>query len=544
MVDEVNNYDLVWALTQGTINAQLRWLFTKLTPPGQQGIQHVSFGQLYQADGKTVKDGVHVDGYLGTPSIEIAEGNDSTVYLFIPFVSGTLQHLGYGNTGLYTVDLKPDPNNRAATTWTLCFKVDLNIADITHGLDCSTGKPPANMHKETYDKLCNFKSSDFTIRQIFLDLQNVDLVTYLPLRSTIPANATATLTNNGTTTPNQPDPLASIALQIAMPLYFKDLDANADNNPYILGYTANASFNDVSAFQPTGTVYSTHYYEPPKRMPTDPDLSTFEFLLVTHHRTPPLTNLGFSYNLVDRTGISGTGRVANATVVNDWLANTSLHGGSVIETIAKAVGVPLGNISYDKTRYQWSGGIEYTREDYGFGPIEAKVKAINSVTIAFSHSETDGSGKSGPGLAISGSFAVRMEFDDIVCDGSYTRTQPFSMSIVMSPGTGADANATVTLSRGPVRRSDAYNDSDLGKLCKIPGISDAVEAIMEAILKDPFDSLENLEVEHFSSTVDSGLQTLSSQIVLPAPSVFAYKNVSFNDEFDLVTDFNYITKDQ
>jgi hypothetical protein len=544
MVDDLNNYDMVWALTQGTINAQLQWLFTKLTPPGQQGIQHVTFGQLFQADGKTVRDGVHVDAYLGVPSIEIAEGNDSTVYLYIPFVSGTLQHLGYGSTGVYTVNLAPDRANRAATTWTLCFKADINVADLTPTLDCQSGTPPANMHKETYQKLCNFQSSDFTIRQIFLDLQNVDMVTYLPNKSTIPANVTASYTSDGTTTPNQPDPMASIALQLAMPLYFKDLDASSENNPYILGYTANANFNQVSAFQPTGTVYSTHYYEPPARQPTDPDLSTFELLLVTHHKNPPLGNLGFGYNLVGRTGISGTGRVANATVVSDWLANSALPGGSVMDALGRAMEIPVSAISYDAATHRWSGESRATLADQHFAFITAKVSTTRKLSVTFSQSETDASGKTGPGLSVAGSFAARLDFDDVVCNGHFTRTQPFTMSIVMAPGIGSDGNATVTLSRSDIQRGKPGNDSDLGKLCKIPGIEQAVEAIMEDMLKNPLDNLNDLEVKNFGSTVDGGLRTLSSQIILPAPSVFAYKDIAFDDEFDLVTDFNYITQNQ
>jgi hypothetical protein len=548
MVNALNDYDLVWALTQGTINAQLAWLFTKLTPPGQRGIEHVSFGQLFEADGKTVKDGLHVDGDLGVPSIEIGEGNDNTVFLFVPFERGTLQHLGLGG-GVYTVDLRPDPEHRAATTWTLCFKVDLNIADITSSLDCSTGRPPRSMHQETYDRLCHFKSSDFTVRQIFLDVQNVDLARYRSERSTIPATVVASVTSDGTTTPSQPDPQAAVAMQRAMTLYLQDLRADGRTNPYILGYTANASFDEVSALQPTGTVYSTHAYEAGANQPAEPDLSTFEFLLVTHHKTPPLTNLGFSYNLVDRAGISGTGRVANATVVRDWLANSALPHGSLIDAISRAVGVSLKPESYDPARHQWTGSQTYIRRRYEFGVIgiefvTADVKSIHAVTVAFSQSVTDSSGKRGPGLQISGTFAARFEFDATICDGHYTRFQPFSMSILMSPGIGANANSTVVLSRSQVSLGDPWDDSDLGEACDIPKLKDVGEDIMKLVLTKPLADLDGLEVQRFASAIDGGLKTLSSQVILPAPSIFAYKDVSFNDEFDLVTELNYITQDQ
>lgn len=566
-MSELNDFDMVWAITQGTINSQLQWLFTKLTPPGQQGISYVSFGQLYQEGTTTIKDGMHVEGYLGTPSIEIDQGNDGTVLLYIPFTSGTLQHLGFGSAAVYSVDLTPDPNNPDTTTWKLCFKCNLNINDITKSLDCSAQSPPANMHQETFNKLCHFASSDFTIRQIFLDLQNVDMVTYMPNQSTMPANPIATLTSNGTTQTNQPDPMASTALSNLMPMYFKELDANSASNPYILGYTANANFDDVSAFQPTDTVYSTHYYTPSESQtgtwmpgtivkvsmadaasPTDQsgsdDLSTFNFLLTTHHKTPPTVNLGFNYNLVTETGISGTGRVANTTVVSDWLASSALSNGCVIGVIADAAGVLMSDLSYDATTYQWTGSHTQQVDDQKIAWATAKVTTINSVTIKFSASETDSSGVTGPGLAISGSFASRFDFNTGLCKGHYTRTQPYSMSIVMQPGIGNDGNATVTLSRSAVTTGDASDNSDLGGLCKIPGLKQAIEAIVEDMIKDPLQKMDTMEVSAFGSIMNNALGTLSSQIILPAPSIFAYKNLSFNDEFDLVTDFNYSTQDQ
>jgi len=139
-------------------------------------------------------------------------------------------------------------------------------------------------------------------------------------------------------------------------------------------------------------------------------------------------------------------------------------------------------------------------------------------------------------------MGARYEFDTGICTGDYTRTQPFSMSIVMQPGVGTDGNGMITLSTSSVTKGDATDSSNLGGACKIPGIKQAIGALVESLVKDPLARIDSFEVTIFSGAVSGALSTLSSQIILPAPSVFMYKDLSFNNEFDLVADFSYSTQ--
>ncbi len=541
MADELNGFDMVWAITEKTLNEQLAWRFTRPAQPGQPSLAHVTFGELFAADGTTVKDGFHVDAVLGAPWIEIPEGNTSTIELFLPFASGTLQHLGVGNTGVYTVDLAPDPKSPATTTWVLCFKTDLNLADITQHLDCAAGTPPPMMHQETYSQLCQFKSSGFSIQQLFLNLENVDLASYLPQRSSIPAQVTASVTSGGTTTPNQPDPAAAQALQLALLLYFKNLSADSKSSPYILGYSANAGANQSSALQPTGTAYSTHRYQPMPRMPALVGASTLNLLLVTDNRTPPSSNLAFNYNLVDRPGISGTARISPRVLASDWLSNSPPPRVSIIEAIAWAAGVGSWEIQYLPATYEWTGTMEVPSQTFVTFVRGKKIREIyvHSVSIKLSQRETDANGRSGPGLAITGGSGIRLYFnDDTLGHGTYTQTLPFSMSIVMLPGPG-QSGASISLSRSHVTTGKPQISFDVRGGDPFARLLDQINVSFAA---SEFARLENLDVKTLEPAVSQALGLFPTQIVLPAPATFAYTGLWFDDQLVLTSDFTYVTR--
>ncbi len=542
MADELNGFDMVWAITEKTLNEQLAWRFTRPAPPGQPSMAQVTFGELFAADGTTVKDGLHVDAVLGAPRIEIPAGNTSTIELFIPFASGTLQHLGVGSTGVYTVDLAPDPKHPAATTWTLCFKVDLNLADITPHLDCAAGTPPATMHQETYTQLCQFKSSGFTIQQVFLNLENVDLASFLPQRSSIPAQVMATVTTGGTTTANQPDPGAAQALQLALLLYFKNLSADPKSSPYILGYSANATANQPSALQPTGTAYSTHRYQPVPHMPTLFGASTLNLLLVTNHRTPPRANLAFNYNLVSRAGISGTGRIAPGVVCLDWLGKASQPGGgSLITSLAWTIGVAGTLLSYNPDHYEWSGieriTIPLDGKTFRFGQADQFER--RDLSIKLSKRETDAHGRSGPGLAINGAFGIELDLHNKdLGHGQMLYLHPYSFSLVMLPGAGK-VGAAISLSQSNVTKGKPTFTSTV----QDRNIFDYLTALIVAEgLAEKFERVENLHIDQIGQSVGRALQALSTQIVLPAPSTFTYHGLEFDDQLTLITDFTYTTR--
>jgi hypothetical protein len=536
MADELNGFDMVWAVTEQTLNDQLGAIFGGAARPGGPDLARVSFGELFEADGKTVKDGLHVDGVLAPPRIEIPEGNASTVLLFLTFASGTLQHLDLQQAGVLSVDLTPDPRRPAATTWTLCLEVDVNVADIGERLDCRSTRPPSGMHPQTFQQLCHFKTTGFSVRQLFLGLENVDLARFRPDRSMIPEGVTATYRRDGTTTLDTPDPNAGPDLQMAMALYLQHL--GSDNNPYVLGYTTEAGANETSAFQPTATAYSTRRYQPARNDSFYPGLSTLNLLLVTHHRRLPLASLGFNYNLVGRLGISGTGRVANATVVGDWLANPRAPGGSLIDAVAGAFGMAAGSLTYQPASFQWVGALEVPIHDAVFGRPGVVGTELRAATVRLSRHETDASGRSGPGLAIEGSFGYRIRCADYYFGfGTYTHVEPFRQSIVIRPELGP-GGSSVELTSSQLIRQPPQETFDL-RGGEFYGPRE-FDALVGNPLNPRFQQFQSLEIGKIGPTMNAALRALSGQIILPAPTTFVYRSLAFDEVFTLIAEFDYV----
>lgn len=532
----LQSYDMIWAITQDTLNTQIQNAFNKIPPGDNPPMGQVKFGDLDKA-------GFEVDGLMKPPAIAIEEGAADQVNLTISFVNGTFTHKDFAGN-VYVVDLNPK-TNPSVDGLALAFKANLNIADMPK-MDCSK-KPPQNMDIDLYNNLCKFVSSDFSISQIFLDLQNADAVTFLQGKSTIPQEADATEYDKAD--PSKGRAVKDTLFRDLMPTFFQVyieyLAGNPDKSPYIFGYTAIKPGNQASALQPTGSVFSTFYNS------GNPDYSTLNFLMMTDNGVVNQNPSPLSSEPVvppsSGDGPAGTGYIANDKLATDWLQNDSLKNGSVIHSIGKQLG-----IDDDRILYHGKDGFTGSQTNDLSNPPSVDGCTFNSGTstpsfsITFSNTVKDDNGDTFPGLIINGQISVVAHYtkkDLYHCNLTATLSSSFSFGITIKPGIGNNSGSIilgVTTPQIDKGTPDFRYDSEV---CQV------FDAVFDLLTEDLLgligvinitnSVISNIDLSGLQSNLATALDNLQCQVVLPAPETFIYQTIALDDNNDLIVDFHY-----
>jgi hypothetical protein len=252
MADDVFiDFDMVVAISQSEINAQLRQLATAGSIPTQMFV-----GQSTDASGQYVyttyasadavpKDAPFVAGTF-VPQIRIA-ATGTVINLVLAFDGGSAAFAeAWGPLGLKTYELNG---------WVYEVPVNLDLAAIAAG---DLENVPADVQLQ----LSAFTPTMFQVSSLFMDFDATNLLSWTPT-SAAPGGPADGLT----------------WLAVFMQFYLRD--RVKDHNPFILGYTASAKSaqqanpNVPALLQPTGTTFTLY------QDPADADRSTLNFVLVT-----------------------------------------------------------------------------------------------------------------------------------------------------------------------------------------------------------------------------------------------------------------------
>ena len=305
---DLTGFDLVWAVTENTVNAQLNWLMEGGLIP-----RAIRMGDLNT-------DGIAIGG---------DEGTDDECILALPTPAAPLLDFDTGQAKLGHLFLTVEKGT--ATTWTgfgasarqvkydiagsrLAFNVNLNIGQIAHE---DLSKPGGRIPPEIGKILQHFDSSMFSIQSIFLDFQNSDLDTFNE-------NVSVIRLAQGGVSADEHDPSVSFLRQNFAKMMGSWISKfRGADNPFILGYpvTRNQPSAEVKTIlQPTGANLSVKAYDYGSAADdhTKDGLSTLNFLLVTGGKdiTKDQALYGpaagvFSRNLVESNEIDGKGVIAS-----------------------------------------------------------------------------------------------------------------------------------------------------------------------------------------------------------------------------------------
>lgn len=250
----LSGYDLVYAVSQKTIDNQLELLSVLAVLPGAwKAADPEGFWSI--------------DLTVGPPTVNAVTGNAGARALNVtfPFTGGTMTYSSLGR------DANDKPSIIKKTVemkgWGLKVAVNMSLAEIAQA-DIAAHKLIPKVVKQ---QLQAFTVDMYDIRHLFLDFEDADLI--LDSYEFVPA---AGVNNADLVSPNVITQLRAVVQSIIETL-------RGSNNPFILGYTAtNKKVPPKNAmFVPTGSSYSI-YAEG-----SDPGRSSLNFLSETEGRPVP-----------------------------------------------------------------------------------------------------------------------------------------------------------------------------------------------------------------------------------------------------------------
>ncbi|WP_300752578.1 beta/gamma crystallin-related protein [Janthinobacterium sp.] len=545
----LTGFDMVWAITQNTVNSQLAWLQScKLIP------SDVQIGDLG-------RDGLQIGGSdadratIAPPTVEFDTGNAHEARLMISISGGNVSY--YSGFGAKAIVVK-----EAIAGWKLAFNVKLNIGQIAHEhLTGGDGKVPPEILKI----LTQFDSTMFSIQSIFLDFQNSDMANYNTVLSSI----------NTTNSFLQQNFATMVGSWIK--------SHQGADNPFILGYpvTRLAPPAELKAvFEPTGANLSTHAYEHPAgdNDKSKAGLSTLNFLLVTGDRkitdNPALyaADAGsFHRNLVLSNDIDGKGIIARdlffkrylkplliepfENAVNklpDYLnARRDRNAEAAINSKSGVSGAPKGQRARfvpSATGWTYADHVRLAWHESGFNSHDRESEQELKFNVDVSM-QPDTAGASRLTLDIAGSL-MRYEWDQVNQDF------PFKNNVYMGKGwaratlrwsirlqfiAGTDGKITITHSSKaaePVKESGTggvYSVADFfTDLLGLHGVSDDWRDNAAGL-----SSIDQGVVTQLIAATSPIMDAASTRIVMPAHSQFFYKNMLMNADGDIEIDFAY-----
>jgi hypothetical protein len=280
---ELLGYDALVAITQKTINTQFGYLWRLNVIKHEIDLAVVT----HNNDNTTTTWGT-LKAQMGAPTVVINTGERQQVFFILHFGSGTFDTWsGVGPTAKkITIPFGAG---------SLGFKVTLGYA----GADAE--KVPEAV-KAALRRL-NLGSGMFSMRQLFLDLENANLAELDAKYTSLPAELTG-----------------NVYFKQALDEMFAEMHRNGGN---ILGYgitvkNPNQVNQECPTLPPTDLTFATHTYQAQGTGTTTPDLDTLNYLMMTKRRERP-HNVWPSGNFVNVSGIDGVMAIAKSTFLDGYL---------------------------------------------------------------------------------------------------------------------------------------------------------------------------------------------------------------------------------
>lgn len=278
---DLNGFDMVYALTEQTINNQFKTLW--------------ALGVLPSAWQATVANLHAIDVQLGAPSISFAASSSQSrqVSLSVPITSGTLTYALVSTDAQGQPSLTPQQVEIHGAT--LVLTASLNLAEVAAGY-----RELARIPAEVKAQLSTFDDSMFALSQIFMDLEDANLLNSFQLDT------------EGRVDTSQPTVYGQVRDLIQALIQ----DVGAGGSPYILGYsvTDKTPQADDATWRPTGVSFSLF---PDGAYPLRNSLN---YLLETMGKPVPGGGSGvFGANWVSRDDVQGSFVFSQDLVLNTIL---------------------------------------------------------------------------------------------------------------------------------------------------------------------------------------------------------------------------------
>ena len=340
--DIFKTYDMVVALTQKTINDQLRRLLA-LGVIRDKLIITKSFDANGNFSYEVLENEADIPGFTqGKPTVAFINGDllpQISIDRSGTDVSFRLNFVG-GTAGFYA---GPVIRQHDMTGWTYAIDIDLDLLEISRE-DLQAHKAvPAHVKQQ----LTQFQDQFFTVNSLFVDFESVNLLKFNPTKSTAGAGGDAALQD----------------LVLFMQFYLGGL--KKDNNPYILGYSLSTSDKTEfkpnqkvpASLRPVGATFNVFHD------PVSPARSTLNFLIVTEEGSGPIRTRPQTF---DTNWISPAEQVDGKLIYSEKRFMTPLilepyydaFQSGVFEKIRNQISVNAGNT--------YAQGTRRTANGYGF----------------------------------------------------------------------------------------------------------------------------------------------------------------------------------
>ena len=516
MTTLLNNYDMVLAVSQDTINNQFFLLFA-------EGVISNTIDIAYMPSNPALQ----LNATLNAPTVELELDpvNPNQLDFNINFASGTFTYMDFSTK-------TPTMQTADVSGWVITMLVNLEQMTIT-----SATPPGLNVSSGAQGVLNNYIGNDaFTIEALFLDFDNVNM---------------SQLIINADGVKMQPTDPRYVFVLMAMQQMIASLKTNG--NPYILGFHASSNHPEgtnpqLPKLAPTSVQFiSNQYnYQNGQQGPTDDGLSCLCYLAMTENQPLPFPDgkePTFVWNPIPSSSVQARMFIDNNTF------NTAYVHDLVLPVLQKALNTG-GNWtqSGDSWTLDYQSNIGGNDND-GHGIVVGEDWPENiyglTTTENFCTIALDVTNSTANQLLYNGSGYLYQKLDvyehpfDIWMHDAWTSTKlSFTFTLTISAGANGDLSVTFNPSAGQPDQQHWENTlikiSDFLGQWFVTKFEDQLETI-----NSQWADFEKFQFSSFTTSAAQGFQGLSAQLILPAPQQFYYSNIGLNSENDVVLDIGY-----
>ncbi|WP_143750476.1 MULTISPECIES: hypothetical protein [unclassified Mesorhizobium] len=464
-LNELSGYDLVYAVSQKTINNQLELLSALSVLP--------TTWKAADPDGFW-----SIDLSVGTPTVNAVTGNAGAraLNVIFPFTGGTMTYSSLGQ----------DANGKPAVTsktiqmkgWGLKVTVNLSLAEIAQA-DIAAHKLIPDAVKR---QLKAFTVDMYDIRHLFLNFEDANLIA--DSYEFVPA---AGVKNADLISPSVITQLRAVVQSVIETL-------RGSNNPFIFGYMATDKKVPPkdAMFAPTGSSYSI-YAEG-----SDPGRSSLNFLSQTGGRPVPsdATSGLFDSNWLNSDQVQGAYVIAERLVMQ-----------VLVPPVAKLFGFqPQDFKQSDNTVKAYKSGKSNKSTTVTFTPVAGQPRYSCQIRVTFDHDAHDGAG------SYVGYSSIKMFWNaDFVF------------------GLDGGNNLTLNLENSKTSHDIKEHPNSLGTFEKVASgmVDSALVAITGSPESAIFTRMEALSwPQAIAAPLQASGMHLKSRIVLAAGSEFFFKDIA------------------
>lgn len=518
--NRIEDYDMIAAITQSTINMQ----FDLLWEGAASHHRKMSWEFEDEELGLTFKFNGDMDApevFLGTPL-----SPHFSLQLSIKVPKGNLSYTTLKGKHYYDIE-----------NWIYVFDVNVDLKKI----EKETLKNNKSVPDVVTNMLDNFDESQFNINHLFMNFQNSNIANYDENKSKFPGL-------------DKMSPTVLALFQTGLSNYFKNL--NDPDNPYILGYLINDkthNSNQEVTFNPTKGTYWIFNEDSNEKM------NALNFLTTVNGKPlPSKTEPNFKVNWIKSNEHDGRFVVAKGIFFDKFILEQNLFkclnkyyigkgvksGGSaysyfdIIEGINwKAIEVPsLGNnhwkYSFEHTSQWISNDVKEALTGYLF---ETKNTLQNKFDFSMDIVNiTTDTAK----INLSGKFFLNytLEFQPIqgvIFESVWTTSEEnWTGYVLLEAGTNGSIKITPQISHDKSPKKE-NGGNFWGQIDTSFGGFENFKKVAESL-----SSLFNHEL----LKLESDFGNAHSSFILPAGSTFAFKNPQFDSYQNLLLDITYKTE--